>query len=1250
MLAGVLSSVACGEKTEPSRQPAASQPKLEWRTSPERVESAPISLTASDGSGLVLVSVEARAVIEEPLAFTELHLKFHNPESRQREGRFAITLPGAAAISRFAMRVGDQWQEGEVVERKRAQTIYEDYLHRKEDPALLERDAGNQFSARVFPIAANEDKEIIVAYSEELPHASEPYRLLLKGLARLNELKVDVLFGSSSNTGRESSLRQREPSQRLILHERDHVPSADLAVELPGGRPQVALRSGELVVARVTPAPKLEADAMDGLTVLFDTSASRALGFEAQIERLGGLLGALREKSGLDFPLKVLAFDQTLEEIYAGPVSGFSVRDKARLLARDALGASDLAAALSALSSGSRMPSRLLVVSDGVVTAGALDTTTLREAVAQLAAHGVRRVDALAEGGIRDEGVLTALTRAGLKSTGVVLDARLAMGTLVDKLLQGTRERVEVNVPGASWVHPRVLEGVQAGDEYLVFAELDPKAKLRIELSELKAQTPSVMEAPRPLLERAWARARISAQEEELRALRADDEAARARLTREIVSLSTRHRVLSEFTALLVLENAQEYARFGLNPKALANILRVNAEGLELFDRASERTGQLAAARGSRHRFEPEPEEEAPRERAVPSRTGAGAPPPAPAPSAALPEMIAKGETARAKVKQDQPAGAAPSPAKRRESSESARMVAEAAQSSEALLLGAREGKGGLADVLGSADVSGSAAEILGQSSSKSPARARPESPGPFPPSLRTGGMGSVGMAGSGAGGGGKVATSSTGGGLGDLGALAPSAAPTATADAPGLEVAAPLVPRAVARLHTASGVDSSQSAQVVRGTLASSAKACYARASVRADGPEQVNLEFSLSDKGTVRSVFVARGSLRDRKAQNCILAAAQGLRFPKPERENASVEAGVELSMVPGVARTAPAPASAPTVRAAPKIKHPELADAYDGTLAATLEALARRDLQGARLLAETAHREQPGDVIALIALGEALEAQGEFARAARAYGSLIDLFPSRTDLRRMAGARLERLPREHGLGLATDSYEKALSQRADHPSSHRLLAFAQLKQGLHAKAFDTLLGALSRSFAWARFEGVDRILREDLGLVAAAWLRVQPDQQAEIMGQLSRFGVSLDRAPSLRFVLNWETDANDVDFHIYDGRGGHAYYMKPKLGSNGSLYADITTGYGPECFAIHGRTRNYPYTLQAHYFARGPMGYGMGKLQIIDHDGQGNLRFVEKPFTIMKDKAFVELAVLEDPKKTAASPSGQLGLGAL
>ena len=43
---------------------------------------------------------------------------------------------------------------------------------------------------------------------------------------------------------------------------------------------------------------------------------------------------------------------------------------------------------------------------------------------------------------------------------------------------------------------------------------------------------------------------------------------------------------------------------------------------------------------------------------------------------------------------------------------------------------------------------------------------------------------------------------------------------------------------------------------------------------------------------------------------------------------------------------------------------------------------------------------------------------------------------------------------------------------------------------------------------------------------------------------------------------------------------------------------------------------------------------MGYGMGKLQIVQHDGSGGLKFDDRPFVIMKDRAYVELGKLERP----------------
>ena len=136
---------------------------------------------------------------------------------------------------------------------------------------------------------------------------------------------------------------------------------------------------------------------------------------------------------------------------------------------------------------------------------------------------------------------------------------------------------------------------------------------------------------------------------------------------------------------------------------------------------------------------------------------------------------------------------------------------------------------------------------------------------------------------------------------------------------------------------------------------------------------------------------------------------------------------------------------------------------------------------------------HEQEPGDVLALIALGEAAEAAGDALTAARAYGSIIDLFPSRADLRRYAGARLEGLG-EAGLSLAVDTYEKAVKSRPDHPSSHRLPAYALVKAGRHKEAFQAIQAGTEQSYPCGGFRGVDQILRGEMGLTAAAWLKAE------------------------------------------------------------------------------------------------------------------------------------------------------------
>ena len=192
----------------------------------------------------------------------------------------------------------------------------------------------------------------------------------------------------------------------------------------------------------------------------------------------------------------------------------------------------------------------------------------------------------------------------------------------------------------------------------------------------------------------------------------------------------------------------------------------------------------------------------------------------------------------------------------------------------------------------------------------------------------------------------------------------------------------------------------------------------------------------------------------------------------------------------------------------------------------------------------------------------------------------------------------------------------------------TGHRLLAYALVRTGKHAEAFDAILAGVDQSYSGGRFAGGERVLAEDASMIGAAYAAAQPAKRSAIEKQLATRKLVVATKPSTRFILYWETDANDVDFHIQDAAGNHAFYSAPKLRSGGELYADITTGYGPECFAIEGTPKAGPYRVSINYYSQGPMGYGMGLLEIQRFDGKGGLTFEDRPYVIMNDHAFVDL----------------------
>ena len=146
-------------------------------------------------------------------------------------------------------------------------------------------------------------KELIVSYSQELTRTSEPYRLPLRGLPKVNSLSIRALIGktiSGAAGAPASSLGGARVQRELVeVNKRDFRPDRDFEVAHTGDRGRLGLRDQNLVVARIVPfADSERRDDVSSLLVLIDTSASRALGLGEQIAAWDNLVAELRKGRG----------------------------------------------------------------------------------------------------------------------------------------------------------------------------------------------------------------------------------------------------------------------------------------------------------------------------------------------------------------------------------------------------------------------------------------------------------------------------------------------------------------------------------------------------------------------------------------------------------------------------------------------------------------------------------------------------------------------------------------------------------------------------------------------------------------------------------------------------------------------------------------------------------------------------------------------------------------------------------------
>lgn len=176
--------------------------------------------------------------------------------------------------------------------------------------------------------------------------------------------------------------------------------------------------------------------------------------------------------------------------------------------------------------------------------------------------------------------------------------------------------------------------------------------------------------------------------------------------------------------------------------------------------------------------------------------------------------------------------------------------------------------------------------------------------------------------------------------------------------------------------------------------------------------------------------------------------------------------------------------------------------------------------------------------------------------------------------------------RLQQADDLDLAIAILDRVREARGDEPQSNRDLALALSRrwerdgdQADALRAMDLLHHVILNS--WANFPEIEIIALMELNRLIHFAQQKGIAIPTEIDSRLIRL-LDLD----VRISMSWDADLTDIDLHVFEPTGEHAYYGHNRTQIGGLVSRDFTQGYGPEEYVLH---RAYPgaYTVKAHYY---------------------------------------------------------------
>jgi len=286
---------------------------------------------------VVVSEVSAKVRIRGEIASTEFEAVVTNPNRIALEGEFTLPLPAGATVTGAALDINGKMIDASIVEKKRAQEVFEAIERKGADPALVESVGGNSYRTRIYPIPANGGRRIRITFISEVdrvdgaPIFTLPMRF--ENTLEKASIRVEVMdpaaapqvestpFANLNFTRWENALLGERTLENITLPEDLRITVADKPAPV-----QTEQYRGEnfFLVAATLPAAANAAgfQTPKSVSVLWDASGSRASNDHApELELLKQFFASdAMKNASVDVSVSVLR--NTLE-----PAKTFSVKN-----------------------------------------------------------------------------------------------------------------------------------------------------------------------------------------------------------------------------------------------------------------------------------------------------------------------------------------------------------------------------------------------------------------------------------------------------------------------------------------------------------------------------------------------------------------------------------------------------------------------------------------------------------------------------------------------------------------------------------------------------------------------------------------------------------------------------------------------------------------------------------------------------------------------------------------------------------